>query len=173
MRRVGPYLYLIVPLGMLVALLVLHLRQPALFDGLRLQVFDAYQRLRPRPYTPLPVRIIDIDEQSLARLGQWPWPRTRLAKLVDRARAAGAAVVVFDFLLAEPDRTSPARAMQSWTGAGLTRRLRGILSNLPDHDTILARAIARGKVVAGFVLTQDGGGARPRHDWRIRHAWSG
>lgn len=69
-------------------------------------VFDTYQRLAPRPYDPTaPVRVIDIDEESLARIGQWPWPRETLAQLVERLHAAGAATVALDILLSEPERT--------------------------------------------------------------------
>ena len=53
------------------------------------------------------MRVVDIDERSLETLGQWPWPRDRLAELVDRLHAAGAAAVAFDFLFIEPDRMSP------------------------------------------------------------------
>jgi adenylate cyclase len=68
-------------------------------------VFDQYQRWKPRPYAfDQPVRIVEIDEESLKRLGQWPWPRERLATLVDTLKGAGAAAIAFDFLFAEKDR---------------------------------------------------------------------
>src|SRR5206468_3811987 len=53
-------------------------------QALRHAVFDQYQRWHPRTYQDTAVRIIDVDEESLRRFGQWPWPRTRLAELVDR-----------------------------------------------------------------------------------------
>ncbi len=68
-------------------------------------VFDQYQRWKPRPYAfDQPVRIVEIDEESLKRLGQWPWPRERLAELVETLKRAGAAAIAFDFLFAEKDR---------------------------------------------------------------------
>ena len=94
--------------GVAVALgLVLYLLDPLPVQVARYAVFDQFQRWQPRQYTPAPVRIIDIDEASLARLGQWPWPRTRMAALLERLQAAQAKVVVFDSVFAEPDRTSP------------------------------------------------------------------
>src|SRR5262245_52738190 len=39
-------------------------------------VFDTYQTLRPRTLGESPVVVVDIDEDSIARFGQWPWPRT-------------------------------------------------------------------------------------------------
>ena len=68
-------------------------------------VFDQYQRWKPRPYAfDQPVRIVAIDDESLKRLGQWPWPRERLAELVETLKRAGAAAIAFDFLFAEKDR---------------------------------------------------------------------
>ena len=52
------------------------------------------------------VRIVDIDDQSLARIGQWPWPRSKIAELVDRL-GSSAAAVAFDIVFAEPDASSP------------------------------------------------------------------
>src|SRR5579863_4983822 len=77
-------------------------------------VFDQFQRFKPRPYQSAPVRILDIDDESLARVGQWPWPRTRVAQLVDRLRQLGAKSIAFDVVFAESDRTSPATVVRSW-----------------------------------------------------------
>ena len=75
---------------------------------LRLSVFDTYLNLSPRtPDASFPVRIVDIDDASLARVGQWPWPRTRLAEIVARLQQQGARSVTLDLILAEPDRLSP------------------------------------------------------------------
>ena len=72
-------------------------------------VFDQYQRWKPRPYAlDQPVRIVAVDDELLKRLGQWPWPRERLAELVKTLKDAGAAAIVFDFLFAEKDRADAA-----------------------------------------------------------------
>ena len=56
-------------------------------------LFDLYQRAAPRAYDPdLPVRVVDVDEASLARIGQWPWPRATVARLVDKLAASGAEI---------------------------------------------------------------------------------
>ena len=78
--------------------------------------FDAYQRLSPRPYGDAPVRVVDIDEASLAAFGQWPWPRTRIAAMVERLARLGAAAIAFDILFAEPDQTSPLKVVASAAG---------------------------------------------------------
>lgn len=139
------HLLLLLPLLLALAVVI---ADPRPLQQLRLQVFDQYQRWSPRSYVDAPVRIIDIDEASLAHLGQWPWPRTRLAELVGKAQDAGAAAISFDILFSEADRTSPARAAQQWPLQPEQSRL---LASLPDHDQAFAQAIARGEVVLGFV----------------------
>ena len=97
-----------------VGALALWMAEPLVVDQLRLAQFDQFARWQPRPYTPVAVRIVDIDEESLKAVGQWPWPRTRVADLVDRLADAGVLVVAFDVLLSEPDRTAPAAMAKVW-----------------------------------------------------------
>jgi adenylate cyclase len=148
------WLHVLAPLVLLGLALSLHYRFPQLIQNLRMQAFDYYQRIEPRPYTPVPVLIVDIDDSSLQKLGQWPWPRTRMAALVDRLDAAGASVIGLDIILAEPDRTSPANVLPLWASTLEVEKLRETVHLLPDHDNILAAAIARTRVVDGFALTQ-------------------
>lgn len=129
-----------------------------LFDPLPLRVlrntvFDQYQRWSPRDYQPAPVRIIDIDDASLQRLGQWPWPRTRIAELTQRLQEAGVASIAFDVMFAEPDRTSPGAMLDVW---GASPKLRRYLGDLPDHDAVFAGRLAQGGVVLGNALTRSG-----------------
>lgn len=116
---------------------------------LRNNLFDQYQRWHPREYTDVPVRIIDIDDASLERLGQWPWPRTRIAELVDRLTSSGVAAIGFDVMFAEPDRTSPRAAADLWR---LNGKLRRDLIALPDHDQVLANSLRKADAVIGFAL---------------------
>lgn len=141
-------------LVLLVALsgLALWLADPIPVRTLRLAQFDQFQRWQPRPYTPLAVRVVDIDEASLKAYGQWPWPRTRIAELVQRLHQAGVAVVAFDVLLTEPDRTSPRAMAQLWQNAKVSALLQG----LPDHDEVLGRALQGRNVVLGSSLSNSG-----------------
>ncbi len=132
----------LIPFAVLAAALALRILDPAPIAHVRHLVFDSYQRLKPRIHDPaLPVRIVDVDDDSLERLGQWPWPRTILARLVDRLARAGAASIVFDMVFAEADRSSPA------PGA---------------HDRTFAAAIGRAPVVTGFILIHKEGARLPR-----------
>ena len=63
-----------IPFVMLAAVILLRAWDPLPVEQVRFLVFDTYQRLKPRSYDPgAPVRIVDIDNASLARIGQWPW----------------------------------------------------------------------------------------------------
>ena len=105
------------PVLALAATVALQLQDPAgIFSGAREAVFDAYQRLAPRVYQPTPVRVVDVDDESLRRYGQWPWPRDRLAGMTTRLAQAGAAAIGFDMVFAEPDRSSPAQIKLMWRG---------------------------------------------------------
>ncbi|MEY4140004.1 MAG: hypothetical protein RLZZ371_2186 [Pseudomonadota bacterium] len=128
---------------------------PPMLQTLRHAVFDQYQRLQPRVYQTAPVRIIDIDEESLAKVGQWPWPRTRIAELVERLRKAGVAAIGFDVLFAEPDRTSPKAMLNIWSLPDAAQRS---IAGLPDHDDLLATTLAPGGVVLGFSVERQGKG---------------
>ena len=88
----------------IVGFMALLLQNPLLVEGLRLAQFDQFQRWHPRPYTPVDVRVVDIDEASLKAFGQWPWPRSRIAEMVDVLSSHGASAIVFDVLFSEPDR---------------------------------------------------------------------
>jgi adenylate cyclase len=123
--------------------------------------FDSYQRIKPRPAGGDIVRIVDIDEASLARLGQWPWPRTRLAEMTRRLAESGALVVGFDIMFAEPDRLSPREVIKLWPRTEETTALELRLAELPEHDRVFAEALAKAPAVTGFAVTRDPGGRAP------------
>ena len=133
---------------LLFALVPLRIADPLPIEELRLRTFDLFQVLRPREQKVRPVVIVDIDEASLREIGQWPWPRTVIADLVTRLRAAGAVAVGFDVIFAEPDRMSPAVAAGSFRG--LDAETREKLAALPSNDAVFAEAIKKaGGIVVG------------------------
>ena len=74
-------------LAVLIGMVALRLADPVALQVLRLKATDFYTELSPRTLPenyPYPVLIVDIDERSLEELGQWPWPRTLIAELLDR-----------------------------------------------------------------------------------------
>ena len=144
----------LIPWIVLALALVVRAQDPAPVVQLRNLVFDSFQRLEPRPFDAAksPVRVVDIDDASLEKLGQWPWPRTVVARLIDRLTEMGAAAIAFDVVFAEPDRTSPDRVLAQWPDSPEIATLRDELGKLPSHDAILARSIGQAPVVTAFIL---------------------
>ncbi len=144
-------------LASLVLALALALRwvDPPTLADLRALVFDQYQRMAPREYTPVPVKIVDIDDESLARAGQWPWPRSTVAQLLAKLREAGALVVAMDILFAEPDRTAPLRVLPGWGLLSNDPLAEDLVERVQDPDELLAAELAKGSVVLGAVLTDN------------------
>jgi adenylate cyclase len=133
----------------LIFIYFLRIDDPNWLQYLRAKTFDIYQQIKPRPFHPdTPVVIADIDEKSIAELGQWQWPRTIFATLVDRLTAMDAKVIAFDVVFAEGDRTS-LKAM-AVSAAGLDDETRSRLAKMKDNDEVFAEAIkASGRVVLG------------------------
>lgn len=144
----------LVALAIVAGALAVRAADPSLLSHLRNLAFDEYQRLAPRPYDPaLPVRIVAIDEASLDALGQWPWPRARLAEIAARLTAAGAAAVAFDLALSEPDRTSAATVLRQMPASPERDRLLRGLPAEGDSDRVLAETLAGVPAVLGLILT--------------------
>jgi len=148
---------------LLLALAALRIFDPLPIQELRVRVFDLFQVMQPREATERPVVIIDIDEQSLRSVGQWPWPRTRIADLISRLTQMGALVIAFDVVFAEPDRMSPSVAANEFRDLDDATRTK--LRALPSNDAVLADALKNSRVVLGesglpFAVAQPEG-ARP------------
>jgi adenylate cyclase len=133
--------------GLLIGLAALRVADPAAIEEFRVRAFDTFQVLEPRVKTARPVRIVNIDEKSLAKFGQWPWPRTLLADLVNNLTRLEPAAIGFDVMFAEPDRLNPAIAAE--TLRNLDEDTRAKLRALPSNDEILAGAMLQSRVALG------------------------
>jgi len=123
-------------------------------------IYDA--RLRATmPGTPdTRVVIVDVDDASLAREGQWPWPRDKIASLTTellvRQRAA---VLGFDVMFLEPDRSSGLGRLKE-IAAGPLRDVPGLVAEIDrlaptlDHDATLAQALRGQPVALGYYFTR-------------------
>ena len=125
-RRVLPTL---LGLALVAVLALIRLGDPPVVTAIRDMGFDFYQHVQPRAGADSAVRVVDIDDASLARLGQWPWPRAMLATLTERLSELGAAAIGYDVLFPEPDRL----------GA--------------DKDAAFAAALGRANAVLGFSVS--------------------
>jgi adenylate cyclase len=125
-------------------------------------VFDQYQRWSPRPYAfDQPVKIVDIDDDSIARIGRWPWPRETMASLVEALAKANVASVGFDVLFSEKDQPSQdqkACANATVRSADQTAHC----EERADGDVAFAHAISARPVVLGTYFTTTPNAANTR-----------
>ncbi len=120
---------------------------PELLRLIRAKTFDTYQNIKPRPFMGQSgqVVVIDLDEGSLDEYGQWPWPRTRWAELVEKLTAMGATAIAFDIVFPEVDTTSIANLADGIDG--ITEETRNTLKAIPTNDDVFAAAIKKSKIV--------------------------
>jgi adenylate cyclase len=139
----------LVCLVLLVGFAAFRVWDPHPIQEVRVRTWDYFQLFEPRVKTMRPVTIVDIDEKSLAdpRLGQWPWPRTRVADMVTHLTKLGAVVIAFDAVFSEPDRLNPDIAADTFRN--LDEATREKLRALPSNDQIFADAIRQSRVVLG------------------------
>ena len=136
----------LIPFAIIIACIPL-INPLGMFSDLRLKSFDTFQNLIPRSALEGdPVVVIDIDDESLNIHGQWPWPRTLVARLVDRT--VYSAATGFDIVFAEPDRTGARELSKLYED---NPELVDILSQTVDSDEILTQSIKNhGTVVLGM-----------------------
>ena len=128
-----------VGVALLLALAGLTWLQAPWTQRMQAALFDGHQALAPRQVASLPVTVVEIDQKSLQALGQWPWPRTQLARLLDAINQAEPAAIGIDILMPEADALSPERVLARTfiTDAAIV----AVLKSLPPHDGELARAL--------------------------------
>ncbi len=122
---------------------VLFLFSPPQLQSLDSSLRDMFFQIRGEIPTSNQVVIIDIDEKSLAQLGQWPWERDLVAQLLEKLTENGAGIIGLDMVFAEADKTSPAYINQKHQFS---------LDNLADYDAILAETVANTPTILGYVF---------------------
>ena len=152
--------YVLVVIGAYVLTLAFGTLLDPLRGNLENLVFDQYQRWRPRPYNfDRPVRIVDIDDESIHLIGRWPWPRQTMADLVDKLAEAKVAAIGFDVLFSEKDRpidNVKACVASAIYGADAASHC----EERADGDVAFAHAIADRPGVLGVFLTPTLNGAQ-------------
>ena len=132
---------------LLLGLLSIQIVNPLPLQLLQVKTFDMYQRFMPREVKSRPVTIVDLDEESLSEIGQWPWPRTIIGDMVANLFRMGAGVVAFDIAFPEPDRLSPSMIADNVTQ--LDPALEEELRALPSNDEYFANIIKQTRVILG------------------------
>lgn len=132
-------------------MVIFFIHQPQFLHLLNLKIYDHYLSAYHQPAaTEVPV-IIDLDEKSLSELGQWPWPRYRVAMLMKYLQAYGAVSVASDIIFIEPDRTSPATIKRDvYNELKINLEFGGLPQGLEDYDKLLAHNLRNGPFVLGI-----------------------
>ena len=118
-----------------VAVALLSLLRPAAFTHFEYGVYDRLMRAIDARPPGGHVAIVDVDERSLASIGQWPWPRDTVAALLSKIRELGAPTIGVDVIFAESDRRGGEDG---------------------EADAALARTLSQGRVVLGYAMRFDG-----------------
>lgn len=140
--------------------LLLHHIEDTPLHTLQLSQFDRYQRLQSRVRDEEPVLIVGIDSASLLAHGQWPWPRDRVAELLQRIQSGGPLAIGIDFLFAERDQLGPEQIARRLPQANPE-----LLSALPDPDRVLAGTLSRTPTALAIVGLENPlpGNRAPQH----------
>ena len=151
MYKIGRILFIFIVIGFFI---YQYLFYSSLYEKFDKKFIDLFFQIRgEKPVSP-DVVIVDIDERSLANLGQWPWPRWKVAKILDNLTKTGAGIIGLDIVFAEPDNSSPARVLQKL-------HIKNVRA--PDYDAILAHSIANSPTILGYIFYfhQKKGGTPP------------
>ncbi len=148
-------------LGITLIFLGLGFFRMGFLDTLELKFYDVMMNFRGDPQSPSDIVIVDIDNDSIEKLGRWPWPRSLLAKGITKINSGEPKVIGLNFILSEPEESAGLRELRSLEAlfseseldlagkkeAMFLSAMRESLEKL-DNDTKLAAALkASGKVV--------------------------
>ena len=139
--------------------------KPAFLTALDNQVVNAMFRWRGPTATTEAIAIVDIDEKSLHRIGQWPWPRTVVADLIEKIHHADPKAIGVDIVFAEKDRTSPDQYVKMFEGFLKHKHPDLDLAWLKqddslDNDLVLGNVVAEASVVLGYVFQTENDGLK-------------
>lgn len=143
-------------LAVTLSIIVLHAKSPWFLKLMDYRLYDSVLRDNPATKTSEQIVIVDIDEKSIAEVGQFPWPRHRLAVMLDNLHHGGALAVGLDIVFAEKDRTSPKNVLEevkkSFPDATKDFDFVGLPPILQDNDTLFAQVLATGPFVLGYTF---------------------
>ena len=108
-KNLNYFVFLIV----LTLLIFLKILNPAFIKSVSYLSFDLYQKIFAEEKDS-EVVIIDIDEQSLGKFGQFPWNRTVFAKILDQLNTSNPKAIGFDIFFTEKDKQSPDEIIKSY-----------------------------------------------------------
>lgn len=134
-------IYFILSLSLSIFLSAIYIFFPSLPDSLDNRLRDYLFTIRGELPHNQNVVIVDIDETSIKSLGQWPWSRDILAKILENLTLANVGIVGLDIVFAEEDRTSPHKILQD---------LKIYKKDVPNYDLEFANIVENSPVILGY-----------------------
>ena len=129
---------------LLFLLIALKTANPSFVKAISFLSFDLYQKIFPLKKESSEVVIIDIDEKSLKKFGQFPWNRSVFARIIENVNTAEPKAIGFDVFFSEKDKQSPEEIIKSYnlipTDVNQIQKIKG-------HDEILREALERSNSV--------------------------
>ena len=120
-------------------------------------VFDSWQRQAPRAIATERVAVVMIDNDSIAKYGEWPWSRYRMAQLINAIGAAEPAVIGIDIYFTDPNPMRPEAFTSFFTDQELDPATRARIMALPDFDQDLAAVLGAYPTVMARVAIEGSG----------------
>ena len=157
-KHLDPRLRIIFLIGGLLtaACILTYLISPSFIAFLNYRLFDAIWERTPPKSSSNEVVVAEIDEICLSQFGQWPWPRYRLAQLLEKLGQLGAKSIGLDFIMAEPDRLSLPTILEAvQRDIGYPIEIKNIPDEIKDNDAILAGVLSKWPCVLGFEFLFD------------------
>ncbi|MFH0998217.1 MAG: CHASE2 domain-containing protein [Pseudomonadota bacterium] len=139
--------------GLILTLLfaLLQVFRPSFSNLIDLKLYDSFSRATGGQTPSETSVIVAIDDRSLREFGQWPWPRYRVARLLEKIQRCHPLSIGLDILFSEPDRTSPLHLQQDLEqDYQIQIRFQGLPDRLLDNDRVLAESLATGPYVFGY-----------------------
>ena len=137
-------IYLII----LVLLIALKIANPSFVKSISNLSFDLYQKVFTLKKTDSDVVIIDIDEKSLGKFGQFPWSRSVFAKILEKVNQSNPKAIGFDIFFTEKDKQSPEEIIKSYN---LIPADVSELQNLKGHDEIFREQLEKSKSITAVL----------------------
>ena len=149
-------------LVLLILLIVLKITNPTFIKSISFLSFDLYQKVFPLEKRETDVIIIDIDEKSLGKFGQFPWSRSVFAKIIENVKTSNPKAIGFDIFFSEKDKQSPDEIIKAYN---LIPTDVSELQNIKGHDEIFREQLEKSKSVIAVL-----GSSVPSHGTHERSA---
>lgn len=148
----------IIYLGILITTVILGISflYPNAYKKLDYKVYDVLTSFVPEKSKTNYVTIIDVDDRSLAELGQWPWARYKLAEILDTVKNNGAVAIGLDIIFPEEDRTSIKNIKQAYKDDfNLDIEINNVPEGMEDNDNFLAEVLSSGPFILSSFFIYD------------------